>query len=106
MKETMMADLKLAKLPDRTPVKITVTVGPDLNRSLHAYAELYRETYGATESVADLIPYILESFLDSDRSFAKARKDGAIGNGSPAALPPGRSRMRRDNSPVSSSNAN
>ena len=41
-----MSDLKLAKLPDRTPVKIRITVSPDLNKALHAYAELYRETYG------------------------------------------------------------
>ncbi|WP_136661413.1 DUF2274 domain-containing protein, partial [Nitratireductor sp. XY-223] len=39
-------------------------------------AALYRATYGETESVADLIPFMLEAFLDSDRTFAKARKDG------------------------------
>ena len=50
-----MSDLKLAKLPDRTPVKVTITVSPDLNRALHAYAEIYRETYGAAESVPELI---------------------------------------------------
>ncbi len=100
-----MPDLKLAKLPDRTPVKITVTVGPDLNRSLHAYAELYRETYGAAESVGKLIPYILESFLESDRSFAKARKEGAIGErpAAPRLARPGRT--RRGDSPSSSSPA-
>lgn len=98
-----MPDLKLAKLPDRTPVKITVTVGPELNRSLHAYAELYRETYGAAESVAELIPYILESFLKSDRSFAKARKEGAVGErpAAPRLARPGRT--RRGDPPNSSS---
>jgi hypothetical protein len=70
-----MADLKLAKLPDRTPVKITFTAQPDLNRKLQQYAALYRATYGETESVAELIPFMLESFLESDRAFAKAQKD-------------------------------
>ncbi len=76
-----MADLKLAKLPDRTPVKITITVKPDLNAALQTYAELYRETYGKAESVAELIPYILESFLETDRSFAKAFKERASKGG-------------------------
>ena len=67
--------LKLAKLPDRTPAKITITVSSDLNQALHRYAALYRATYGEAESVADLIPFMLDAFLDSDRGFAKARKD-------------------------------
>lgn len=70
--------LKLAKLPDRTPVRIVITVSPDLNRDLIAYAEAYRQAYGHAEAVADLIPSMLEVFLASDRGFAKARKDGVI----------------------------
>lgn len=70
-----MPDLKLGKLPDRIPVKITFTAPPDLNKALQAYAALYRETYGEAESVSELIPYMLQSFLEADRGFAKARKD-------------------------------
>lgn len=66
--------LKLAKLPDRTPVKIALTVTPELNQALRDYAALYRAEYGEGESIADLIPYMLTSFLDGDRAFAKARK--------------------------------
>ena len=76
-----MPELKLAKLPDRTPVKITITVTPDLNAALNQYAQAYRATYGETESVAELIPYMLGSFLAGDRGFAKARK----GEGRPPA---------------------
>ncbi|MBJ7378534.1 DUF2274 domain-containing protein [Sphingobium sp.] len=68
--------LKLARLPDRTPVKIAITITPDLDADLRAYLALYRVSYddkGAT--VADLIPAMLESFLASDRTFAKARKE-------------------------------
>ena len=70
-----MSGLKLGKLPDRTPVKITITLGPDLNQALRDYAAIYRATYGEAESIADLIPFMLSSFLDSDRGFAKARKE-------------------------------
>jgi hypothetical protein len=69
-------DLKLGKLPDRTPAKITITVTSDLNRALLQYAEVYRSIYGEEEPVAELIPFMLEAFLDSDREFAKARKSG------------------------------
>jgi hypothetical protein len=72
----MMADLKLAKLPDRTPVKVTIGISPHLNQALSAYAEMYRETYGEAERVQDLIPAILASFLESDRAFAARRKKG------------------------------
>ena len=68
-----MADLKLARLPDRTPVKIAVHVAPDLHQALRDYAELYREAYGAEETVADLIPAMLASFLESDRAFVQRR---------------------------------
>ena len=71
-----MATLKLAKLPDRTPTKITVSVNADLNQARWDYQRLYAATYDTTEKVADLIPFMLEAFLDSDRAFAKARKEG------------------------------
>ena len=38
--------LKLAKLPDRTPAKITITVSSDLNQALHRYAAVYRAKDG------------------------------------------------------------
>jgi hypothetical protein len=76
-----MANLKLGKLPDRTPSKITITVGADLNQALQDYAALYRETYGESETVTELIPFILAEFLEADRAFAKARKEGRAGAG-------------------------
>ena len=69
-----MTDLKLAKIPDRTPVKLTIALPPDLNQALADYTELYREAYGQSETVADLIPYMLRAFLDSDRGFLKTRQ--------------------------------
>ena len=69
-----MADLKLAKLPDRTPVKITISIPPDLNQALGAYTEMYAEAYGDAEPVQQLIPAMLASFLESDRAFASRRR--------------------------------
>lgn len=69
-----MAELKLAKLPDRTPVKMGISVMPDLCEALNAYADAYEAAYGHREAVPDLIPFMLESFLASDRSFSRARK--------------------------------
>lgn len=68
--------LKLSKLPDRTPTRITVTVSADLSQALCDYQKLYAATYGVSEKIADLIPFMLDAFLDSDRAFAKARKEG------------------------------
>ena len=76
-----MANLKLGKLPDRTPSKITITVSADLNQALSDYAALYRQTYGESETVAELIPFMLAGFLEGDRAFAKARKGGPPGTG-------------------------
>ncbi len=69
-----MGDLKLARLPDRTPVKLSISIPPDLAEALTAYAELYRETYGQEETVTELIPAMLAGFLASDREFAKRRR--------------------------------
>jgi len=69
-----MAELKLEKLPDRTPVKHTITVVPELEEKLLLYSKLYQQVYGATETIETLIPFMLDCFLDSDREFTKARK--------------------------------
>ncbi|WP_298325389.1 DUF2274 domain-containing protein [Asticcacaulis sp.] len=69
-----MADLKLAKLPDRTPVKLTITIGAELNQALKAYADIYEATYGSAEQVVDLIPFMLEAFIASDKSFTRSGK--------------------------------
>jgi hypothetical protein len=70
-----MPELKLAKLPDRVPVKLTITVQPDLAQGLREYAAVYRAAYGQAESVEELVPFMLASFLEGDRGFAKARKE-------------------------------
>jgi hypothetical protein len=66
--------MKLAKLPDRTPVKTTIVLTPGLAQRLREYAVFYSETYGNEEEVAQLIPFMLEAFLDSDADFKKGSK--------------------------------
>lgn len=68
-----MADLKLPRLPDRTPVKLSLTISPELAASLGAYAEAYRDAYGREEPLTELIPAMLTCFLESDRAFVRGR---------------------------------
>jgi hypothetical protein len=66
--------MRLPKLPDRTPVKLTTMLPPPLAARLRSYADFYAETYGAREEVADLVPFMLEAFLDGDADFRRAGK--------------------------------
>ena len=66
--------LRLEQLPDRTPVRMNLSVDPDLAAALSDYAEIYRQTYGTEEKPEALIPAMLECFLGSDAGFKRARK--------------------------------
>lgn len=67
-------NLRIDKLPDRTPVKLTISVDPDLATALADYAAIYRQTYGEEEKPETLIPAMLENFLGADAGFKRARK--------------------------------
>ena len=69
-----MAGLKLGKLPDRTPVKLTIFVSPELNRNLVDYARAYQEAYGEAAAPPELSPAMLVAFLARDRIFARSRR--------------------------------
>lgn len=66
-----MAPFKLAKLPDRKTTKITFMASANLNELLTDYADAYEAKYGQEETVADLIPHILETFIKADRGFKR-----------------------------------
>ncbi|WP_374650654.1 DUF2274 domain-containing protein [Rhizorhabdus sp.] len=68
-----MTDLKLAKLPDRTPVKLNLVLAPHLAADLNAYADLYRERYGSDEPLTELVPAMLSAFMEGDRQFKRPR---------------------------------
>lgn len=69
-----MNSIKLQRLPDRTPVKMSIAVSPELARALNDYSEFYGSCYAQTEPLAELIPAMLEAFLAGDRDFARMRK--------------------------------
>lgn len=71
-----MPELKLARLPDRTPIKLAITVTPDLHQMLQQYVALYAQVYGREESVSELVPAMLAAFLESDRNFVRSRSTG------------------------------
>jgi len=66
--------LRLDKLPDRTPVRMSLSLDPQLAKAINDYAEIYRQTYGEAEKPEALIPAMLEQFLSSDAGFKRARK--------------------------------
>lgn len=66
--------MKLSKLPDRTPVKLSTTLSPNLAARLRDYADFYAEIYGTREEVADLVPFMLDAFLDGDADFRRAAR--------------------------------
>lgn len=67
--------LRLAELPDRTPAKLTIMLAPDLLAALNDYADIYEATYGRRESIEQLAPEMIETFLMSDAGFKRARKE-------------------------------
>ena len=74
-KETSKPKLRIGKLPDLTPVKMTIQVDPELHKMLEDYARIYNNSYDAAVVPSALVPSMLAGFLGSDSGFKKARKD-------------------------------
>lgn len=81
-----MEALKLGQLPDRTPVRLTVVLPPELHRLLADYAAIYLEAYGQETSVTDMVPFMLQTFLEGDRDFVRARGARSTSQGLPSAI--------------------
>jgi hypothetical protein len=70
-----MAKLKLGKIPDDKPVRITIDLPAAIHRDLAAYADaLVRETGQGTIEPAKLIAPMPARFMATDRAFAKLRR--------------------------------
>ena len=67
--------LKLHKLPDTKPTKHTISVMPDLEAELDAYAKVYEKAYGEKVDISALIPSMLANFLAGDAGFKKAKRE-------------------------------
>lgn len=79
--------LKLDRLPEREPARITFSASPALKAALADYAEVYRRTYGTRENVAELIPFMLDAFMTADPGFRKARRELAAPRGAAPETP-------------------
>ena len=66
--------LRIAKLPDLTPVKMTVSLEPELHKTLEDYARIYSDNYCETVKPAELVPSMIAGFLATDNGFKRARK--------------------------------
>lgn len=69
-----MPDLRLGRLPNRTPAKLTLTLWNALDEHLRLYAELHSAQTGVEVSAADIAPQMLADYLEADREFAKILK--------------------------------
>ena len=68
-------NLKIAKLPDTRPAKLSISIPPSLMSDLELYTQLYEQTYGEKQPVSALIPSMLTGFLASDHGFKKAKRE-------------------------------
>lgn len=48
--------LRIAKLPDLTPVKLTVSLEPAVHKMLEDYARIYSDSYGEAIKPSELVP--------------------------------------------------
>ena len=71
-----MTNLKLGRLTDDKPVKMSVELPAAVYRDLVAYAQALGRTSGQTApEPSKLIVPMIERFMATDRAFAKARRD-------------------------------
>jgi len=66
--------LRIGKLPDLTPIKLTVSLEPEVHRMLEDYARIYGDRYGEAVKPAELIPSMITGFLATDNGFKRARR--------------------------------
>ena len=66
--------LRIGKLLDLTPVKMTVSLDREVHQMLEDYARIYGESYGEAVEPVELIPSMIAGFLASDNGFKRARK--------------------------------
>lgn len=71
-----MAKLKLGAIVDDKPIKITIDIPASVHRDLTAYAHaLTEETGQPIQDPVRLIVPMLQRFIETDRGFARARRD-------------------------------
>ena len=66
--------LRIGKIPDLTPVKMTISLDREVHQMLEDYARIYGESYGEAVKPAELVPSMIAGFLATDNGFKRARK--------------------------------
>lgn len=66
--------LKIGAIPDRTPIKLSLSLSPDVHDALQDYASIHAKEFGQNAQVTDLAALMIERFLASDTQFKRARK--------------------------------
>jgi hypothetical protein len=66
--------LKIGPIPDRAPVKLTLSLAPETHTALADYAALHANAYGVETPVAKIAAIMIERFLAADAGFRRARK--------------------------------
>lgn len=74
MAKPIKPTLRIAKLPNLTPVKMTVSIEPEVHQMLEDYAKIYGDSYGEAVKPAELVPSMIAGFLATDNGFKRARK--------------------------------
>ena len=69
-----MTSLKLKKIPDSTPVKLSLTLLPDVYADLLLYAEIYKQEHGQQETPPTLASHMIAGFMAADSGFRKAKQ--------------------------------
>jgi hypothetical protein len=68
-----MTKLKLGRIPDERPVKLTIEVPAPLHRKLIAYGEALARDLGESDPIAPakVAPPMIAGYIESDKEFAK-----------------------------------
>ncbi len=69
--------LRLGREVARKPVRLTLTIGPELAEELQLYADAYKREYGETQTPAQLAPHMIRMFLASDSGFRAAKREAS-----------------------------
>ena len=67
--------LKIGPVANRSPVKISIVLAPNIHDALADYARLHAQEFGRDIKLPDLAALMIERFLQSDAGFRRARKN-------------------------------
>jgi hypothetical protein len=79
----MKSRLRVGRIDRAAPTRLSIVLSAELKARLERYAELHAQTWGDAVNVAELIPHMLQAFIDSDKAFRNAVKRPAGGEATP-----------------------